>query len=81
MLEFVCFVSQIEHHLFPQVCTDKLPYLVPVVKATCEEFGIEVRTTLHHPAASASLLYLLPCRAMTYALPTLPPASIPHVPT
>jgi fatty acid desaturase len=35
-------MSQIEHHLFPQVCTANLVRLVPTVKATCEEFGVHV---------------------------------------
>jgi hypothetical protein len=35
---------QIEHHLFPQVCTDRLALLVPTVRQTCKEFNVKVRT-------------------------------------
>ena len=31
---------QIEHHLLPHVCHLNYPRLAPIVKATCEEFGI-----------------------------------------
>lgn len=31
---------QIEHHLFPAICHMYLPYISPVVKQTCEEFGL-----------------------------------------
>jgi fatty acid desaturase len=31
---------QIEHHLFPGVCHTKLRYIQPIVKKTCEEYGI-----------------------------------------
>jgi linoleoyl-CoA desaturase len=31
---------QIEHHLFPRLCHMHLPAIAPIVKATCEEFGI-----------------------------------------
>ena len=31
---------QIEHHLFPRVCHVHYPALLPVVQATCEEFGV-----------------------------------------
>ena len=30
---------QIEHHLFPQILTN-YPRLAPIVRATCEEFGV-----------------------------------------
>jgi linoleoyl-CoA desaturase len=31
---------QIEHHLFPHVCHLNYPRIAPIVKATCEEFGV-----------------------------------------
>ncbi|HEY0796407.1 MAG TPA: acyl-CoA desaturase [Acidisarcina sp.] len=31
---------QIEHHLFPQICHLHYPRLSPIVRKTCEEFGI-----------------------------------------
>lgn len=31
---------QVEHHLFPGICHMHYPMLYPVVKATCEEFGV-----------------------------------------
>jgi linoleoyl-CoA desaturase len=31
---------QIEHHLLPHICHLNYPRLAPVVRATCEEFGI-----------------------------------------
>ena len=35
---------QIEHHLFPKVCHLHLPALAPIVRATCEEFGVPYST-------------------------------------
>ena len=35
---------QIEHHLFPKICHMHLPALAPIVKATCEEFGVPYKT-------------------------------------
>ena len=32
---------QIEHHLFPRICHVHYPEIAPIVKTTCEEFGIE----------------------------------------
>ena len=32
---------QIEHHLFPHICHVHYPKLSPIVKATCEEFGVK----------------------------------------
>ncbi|MGG6296370.1 fatty acid desaturase family protein [Leptolyngbya sp. AN02str] len=32
---------QIEHHLFPQICHTNYPAIAPIVKATCEEFGVQ----------------------------------------
>ena len=34
---------KIEHHLFPSVSCDKLFPLIPIVKATCMEFGVEYK--------------------------------------
>jgi linoleoyl-CoA desaturase len=31
---------QIEHHLFPHICHLNYPRIAPIVRATCEEFGI-----------------------------------------
>ena len=31
---------QIEHHLFPGVNHEHLPRLAPMVKKTCEEYGV-----------------------------------------
>ena len=31
---------QIEHHLFPRICHSSYPALSPIVKATCEDFGL-----------------------------------------
>ena len=31
---------QIEHHLLPHICHLNYPCLAPIVRATCEEFGI-----------------------------------------
>jgi linoleoyl-CoA desaturase len=31
---------QVEHHLFPHICHLNYPRLAPIVRATCEEFGI-----------------------------------------
>ena len=31
---------QIEHHLLPHICHMNYPRLAPIVRATCEEFGV-----------------------------------------
>jgi linoleoyl-CoA desaturase len=31
---------QIEHHLFPRICHIHYPFIAPVVKETCQEFGV-----------------------------------------
>ena len=31
---------QIEHHLFPHICHLNYPRIAPIVRATCEEFGL-----------------------------------------
>ena len=43
---------QIEHHLFPRICHMHLPALAPIVKATCEEFGVPYRA---YPSAASAL--------------------------
>ncbi len=43
---------QIEHHLFPRVCHLHLPALAPIVRATCEEFGVPY---FAYPTARAAL--------------------------
>jgi linoleoyl-CoA desaturase len=35
---------QIEHHLFPQTCQLVYPRIAPIVKQTCEEFGVPYRS-------------------------------------
>ncbi len=32
---------QVEHHLLPHICHVNYPRLAPIVKATCEEFGVK----------------------------------------
>ena len=32
---------QVEHHLFPGICHVYYPHLQPIVKATCEEYGVQ----------------------------------------
>jgi linoleoyl-CoA desaturase len=44
---------QIEHHLFPHICSVNYPRLAPIVRQTCEEFGI---TYLVHPTLGTGLL-------------------------
>jgi linoleoyl-CoA desaturase len=34
---------QIEHHLLPHICHLNYPRLAPIVRATCEEFGIRYK--------------------------------------
>ena len=34
---------QIEHHLLPHICHLNYPRLAPIVRATCEEFGVHVQ--------------------------------------
>ena len=43
---------QIEHHLFPQICHVHYPRISPIVRQTCEEFGI---TYLVYPTMGAAL--------------------------
>ncbi|MBL8950558.1 MAG: acyl-CoA desaturase [Myxococcaceae bacterium] len=44
---------QVEHHLFPKVCHLHLPALAPIVRATCEEFGVPYSS---YPTARCALL-------------------------
>jgi linoleoyl-CoA desaturase len=44
---------QIEHHLFPQICHMHYPRLSPIVRQTCDEFGI---TYLVYPNMGAALV-------------------------
>lgn len=37
--------DHILHHLFPTVDSSYLPYLYPVLKQTCKEFGTDYRKT------------------------------------
>jgi linoleoyl-CoA desaturase len=34
---------QIEHHLLPHICHLNYPRLAPIVRATCEEFGVRYK--------------------------------------
>lgn len=43
---------QIEHHLFPRLCHMHLPAIAPIVKATCEEFGVRYQV---YPTARGAL--------------------------
>ena len=36
---------QIEHHLFPSMCSVYYPRISPIVKQTCAEFNIPYRVT------------------------------------
>jgi linoleoyl-CoA desaturase len=44
---------QIEHHLFPRVCHQHLAGLSPIVRRTCEEYGVRYSV---HPTARAALV-------------------------
>jgi len=44
---------QIEHHLFPRICHLHLPAIAPIVRATCEEFGVRYYV---YPSAGAALV-------------------------
>lgn len=35
---------QIEHHLFPHICHINYPLIAPLVKETCQEFGVKYQT-------------------------------------
>jgi linoleoyl-CoA desaturase len=59
---------QIEHHLFPKVCHAHLPALAPIVKATCEEFG--VRYYAYPTAREALVSHARWLRAMGAGLTT-----------
>ncbi|MCG3133184.1 MAG: hypothetical protein HMLKMBBP_00295 [Planctomycetes bacterium] len=43
---------QVEHHLFPRISHVHYPDLAPIVKRTCDEYGIEHRT---HPSFRAAI--------------------------
>jgi linoleoyl-CoA desaturase len=45
---------QIEHHLLPHICHMNYPHLAPIVRATCEEFGIRYNCHTTWRAAFAS---------------------------
>ena len=47
---------QIEHHLLPHICHLNYPRLAPIVRATCEEFGIRYNCFPTWRAAMASHL-------------------------
>jgi linoleoyl-CoA desaturase len=43
---------QIEHHLFPHMCHLVYPKIAPIVRATCEEFGLTYQS---YPTFRAAL--------------------------
>jgi linoleoyl-CoA desaturase len=43
---------QIEHHLFPHICHLLYPKIAPIVRATCEEFGLPYQS---YPTFRAAL--------------------------
>jgi linoleoyl-CoA desaturase len=43
---------QIEHHLFPHMCHLLYPKIAPIVRATCQEFGLPYRS---YPTFRAAL--------------------------
>jgi len=47
---------QVEHHLLPHICHLNYPRLAPIVRATCEEFGIRYNVYDTWRAAFASHL-------------------------
>ncbi len=47
---------QVEHHLLPHICHMNYPRLAPIVRATCEEFGIRYHCYTTWRAAFASHL-------------------------
>jgi linoleoyl-CoA desaturase len=63
---------QIEHHLLPNVCHLHYPRLAPIVRATCEEFGIRYYSYDTWRAAFASHWRILRAlgQAPTGASPT-----------
>jgi len=44
---------QVEHHLLPHICHLNYPRLAPIVRATCEEYGIRYNCTPTWRAALA----------------------------
>ncbi len=50
---------QIEHHLLPHICHLNYPRLAPIVRATCEEFGIRYKCYTTWREAFASHLRVL----------------------
>ena len=50
---------QVEHHLFPGICHVYYPHLQPIVKATCEEFGVQYHS---YPDVSSWTLKKCCCR-------------------
>jgi linoleoyl-CoA desaturase len=47
---------QVEHHLFPGICHIHYPQISPIVRATCEEYGVSYYTLPTFRAAIASHL-------------------------
>lgn len=45
---------QVEHHLFPHICHVHYPRIAPIVKATCDEFGLKYLVYDTWPEALAS---------------------------
>ncbi|MEQ1928987.1 MAG: acyl-CoA desaturase [Parvularculaceae bacterium] len=44
----------VEHHLFPRICHVRYPDIAPIVRATCEEFGVPYNYTPSFAGALAS---------------------------
>lgn len=47
---------QIEHHLLPHICHLNYPRLAPIVRATCEEFGLQYTSYATYRAAFSAHL-------------------------
>jgi linoleoyl-CoA desaturase len=50
---------QVEHHLFPHICHLNYPHISPIVRSTCEEFGIHYKCYTTWREAFASHLSIL----------------------
>jgi linoleoyl-CoA desaturase len=65
---------QIEHHLLPHICHLNYPKIAPIVRATCEEFGIRYNVHATWSEAFASHLRelrLLGCDESSAAVPAV----------
>ena len=62
---------QIEHHLFPALSSDRVLPLVPIVEATCKEFGVNNKNFKTFP----SILDSVHAYIDTLAFPNKPEAA------